>query len=107
MEILFILPADYTPREMQLVLSRHGKGWKFYGYANGYSVPARNSRGELLCKGETFATKQEAGIMARALGLPAYAVWNGRKRCYTGHGAKLRAFPCNAMGAEIQAGMQS
>jgi hypothetical protein len=94
----FILPANYAERDMMLVLSRsnNGKGWKFYGHADGYSVPARNHRHEVLCAGTEFATKAEAAMMARALNLPAYAIWNGRKRRYDGQGEIIRAYPRNA-----------
>jgi hypothetical protein len=80
----FILPAGYESRPMQLVLTRstNGKSWQFMGWHQGYAVPARNPAGELLCRGETFATKAEAAIMARALDLPAYGIWSGAKRCY-------------------------
>jgi hypothetical protein len=93
----FILPAGYAPRPMQFVLSRERNGWRFYGHADGYAVPARNPAGALLCNGETFATRGEAAIMARALDLPPYAVWNGRKRRYDGTGA---VFPAVARDAQ-------
>lgn len=92
----FILPSGYTPRDMQFVLSRSSnlKGWQFFGRdQHGYCVPARNHHHELLCNGEIFATKSEAAIMARALNLPAYAIWNGRKRSYDGKGEIIRAYP--------------
>lgn len=99
----FILPAGYTPRDMEFVLSRssNGKGWKFYGRSDqSYCVPARNHRHELICDGVTFATKHEAAIMARALNLPAYAIWNGRTRRYDGKGEIIRAFPRDYQGDE-------
>lgn len=92
----FILPAGYIERDMVLVLSRSSdlKGWKFFGRdAQGYLVPARNANHEPLCDGRAFATKAEAAIMARALNLPAYAVWNGRTKRYDGEGATIRAYP--------------
>jgi hypothetical protein len=91
----FILPKGHTPRDMTLVLSRDGsgKGWRFYGHADGYSVPARNHRHEPLCNGAVFATRAEAATMARALNLPPYAVWNGRTRRYEGKGAVIAAHP--------------
>lgn len=95
----FILPSGYAPRDMELVLSREIKGWKFYGRdAQGYCVPARNHRHEPLCDNVIFATKGEAAIMARALNLPAYAIWNGRKRAYDGKGEIIRAFPRDYQG---------
>ncbi len=90
----FILPTGYAERDMMLVLSRCGKGWKFYGRdADGYSVRAMNHEHKPLCNNAEFATKQEAAIMARALNLPRYAIWNGRKRCYEGQGEIIRAYP--------------
>lgn len=90
----FILNSGYTAREVTLVLTRAslGKGWEFRGFADGYSVPARNAKGDILFDGRPFATQHDAAIMARALELPAYAVWNGRKRCYEGEGAKFMAY---------------
>lgn len=91
----FILPNGYAAREMTLSLSRdsNGKGWRFFGVSDeGYSVRARNAKGEFICEGLAFANKQEAAIMARALELPPYAVWNGRKRRYEGEGAKFMAY---------------
>lgn len=38
----FILPAGYTARDMQFVLSRERNGWRFYGHADGYAVPAHS-----------------------------------------------------------------
>jgi hypothetical protein len=87
----FILPAGYQTRTVEFSLSRDHRGWYFTGRHDGYAVPARNPAGELLCKGEKFATRHEAAIMARALELPAYAIWNGRKRRYDGKGAEFIA----------------
>lgn len=92
----FILPANYQTRTVRLVLSRERNGWRFYGESNGYAVAARNANGELLCAGYTFSTKAEAALMARALDLPAYAVWNGRTKRYDGHGAEFIAAARNA-----------
>lgn len=93
MNVIFTLPAGYAERDMEFVLTRERKGWKFCGRADGYAVPARNEKGALLCDGVTFATKSEAALMARALDLPPYAIWNGRKRAYDGSGAIIHATP--------------
>jgi hypothetical protein len=87
----FYLPTNYTSREVEFVLSRDTpRGWRFYGRdKNGYCIRALNAKGEPLCNGEKFATKQDAAIMARALDLPAYAIWNSRTRSYDGEGAKF------------------
>lgn len=92
----FILPSGYTPRDMQLVLSRSSnrKGWQFFGRDHmGYCVSARDYNHALLRDGAVFPTKEEAAIVARSLNLPAYATWNGRKRCYDGAGEIIRAYP--------------
>lgn len=96
----FILPSDYASREMTFSLAPVRGGWQFFGRDadNRYSVPARNPAGELLCNGETFRTKHEAAIMARALDLPPYQIWNGRKRRFEGEGAK---FPAHARNKEM------
>ena len=85
----FQLPSGYASREMIFALTRDGRGWRFVAHADGYQVPALNPAGKPLCDGVTFTTKREAAMMAEALNLPPYAVWNGRKRCYTGHGARF------------------
>jgi hypothetical protein len=87
----FILPSGYTTRTMEFSLTRDHRGWYFVGRHDGYQVAARNPAGELLCKGEKFKTRHEAAIMAGALNLPAYAVWNGRTRRYVGKGAEFIA----------------
>lgn len=89
----FILPADYESRDMTFSLAPVRGGWKFFGRDgnNCYSVPARNPAGALLCDDVTFRTKHEAAIMAGALDLPPYQVWNGRKRRFEGEGFKTRA----------------
>lgn len=87
----FILPSGYQTRTVRFVLSRERHGWRFYGEANGYAVPARNPKGELLCNGMVFATRGEAATMAQMLGLPPYAVWNGRRRRYVGRGEEFIA----------------
>lgn len=87
MKLVFTLPAGYVARNMELALTKTRKGWSFVGHADGYSVPARKANGELLFNGDVLATRQDAALMARALDLPAYKVWNGRKRSYDGTGA--------------------
>lgn len=93
MQPKFILPTGYAARTVEFVLSRERNGWKFYGRDHqGYLVPARNPKGELLCAGVLFRTKREAYCMAKILSLPAYAMWNGRMRRYDGKGAEFTAF---------------
>lgn len=98
----FTLPSGYKSREVEFVLAPANypkRGWQFFGRdaANRYSTPARNSRGAVLCSGDSFATRDEAAMIARALGLPAYAVWNGRKRAFVGTGAKFTAHARDAV----------
>lgn len=93
----FIMHSGYKTRKVEFVLSRERRGWKFYGRdSQGYLVPATNAKRAPLCNGDVFATQHEAAIMARALDLPAYAVWNGRKRAYDGRGAEFLAIARDA-----------
>lgn len=102
MQPRFIMHRGYKVREVEFVLSRERKGWKFYGRdANGYLVPARNPSGLPLCDNVQFSTQREAATMARILDLPAYAIWNGRKRSYDGTGAKFTAYPRDSVGARL------
>lgn len=88
----FILPAGYQTRTVEFVLTRdYPRGWYFAGRHDGYVTAARNPAGELLCQGQRFDTRRDGEIVARALDLPAYAVWNGRKRRYDGKGAEFIA----------------
>ncbi len=87
----FILPHGYDERMMELALTKSYGGWKFVGRDGRFTVPARKPNGDLFFKGEALKTKQDAAIMARALGFPAYAIWNGRKGSYDGQGAVLPA----------------
>ena len=91
----FILPTGYTPRTMRLVLSRSGsRHWRFYGECDGYSVPARlgiDAHGAWALA--AFATKADAAEHAKRHSFPAYAMWNGRKRCYEGEAFTTTAYP--------------
>lgn len=96
MQPVFIMHSGYVSREVEFVLGRERKGWKFYGRDHqGYLIPARKPNGDLLFQGAALDSRQDAAIMARALDLPAYAVWNGRKRSYDGTGAKFTAHARN------------
>lgn len=91
MEIYFRLRAGYDSRDMQLVLTRANypsRKWEFCGRdKNAYCVPALHGGASL----PKFKTKHEAELWAIDNRLPAFAVWNGRKRSYDGQGAIIRA----------------
>lgn len=101
---LFIMHAGYEPREVELVLSREKRGWKFYGRdKNGYLIPARRSANRDLSEGMIFPNRRRAAEFANTYDLPAYATWNGRTRAYDGKGAKFRAYPRDSVGATLLA----
>lgn len=89
---IFILPTGYVTRTVELILSRAAyptKGWRFYGRDHqGYGVPAREGDGKPII---VFKSRDDARQYARAWELPAYAIWNGRRRAYDGKGAEFIA----------------
>ncbi len=85
MRPLFILSETYTPRLMVLVLSPEPGGyWGFYGrhHESKVAVPARDpdTRKPL----PSFKTKDAAREFADVADLPAFGVWNGRRKTYEG-----------------------
>jgi hypothetical protein len=99
---VFTLPAGHEARPMRLVLSHawtpdwkpyRGRRvmWAFYGRdEQGFTVQARTPDGKLLGS-IPFDTRAEAQTWAKAAGLPAYAVWNGRAKRYDGLDAAYAA----------------
>jgi hypothetical protein len=85
---VFQLPRGYEPRRLFFALTRAGRKWFFVGVTDdrhGYSFPAlRPDDGKPLARGAGFDTREQAAVYARQKSLPAYAVWDSRKRCYAG-----------------------
>lgn len=79
------LPPNYASREMRLCLTRNGAKWSFCFRDNdGYSVPLASKTGCRACSWQGFKTRAKAKAYADLKGFPAYAIWSGHSREYSG-----------------------